>query len=112
MCCDSWVDNKNVSECKNSKSEWPLYLVAAISFVHTSGCEKTMPPRSSLRGPLPAVLLSSCVVGIINIIHGIRERSLADVVAAVLIWGVIAPILSFRLLKSSHDDANRPESRP
>ena len=68
-----------------------------------------MPSRPSLKGPLPAVLFASFGVGIINIIHGIRERSLADVVAALLIWGVIAPILSFKLLKSSHDDANRPE---
>jgi hypothetical protein len=63
-----------------------------------------MPPRQSLKGPLPAVLFSICVVGIINIIHG----SLADVVAAVLIWGVISPILALKLVKSSHDDASRP----
>jgi hypothetical protein len=67
-----------------------------------------MPPRQSLTGPLPAVLFSICVVGIINIIHGIRERSLADVIAAELIWGVISPILALELVKSSHDDASRP----
>jgi hypothetical protein len=32
VCCDAWVDNKNVSNRNNAELKWPPSSVAAISF--------------------------------------------------------------------------------
>jgi multisubunit Na+/H+ antiporter MnhG subunit len=65
-----------------------------------------MPPRPSFKGTFAAVQLALFAVAVFNVVHALRARRLADALAAVLIWIVIAPVFAYKILKSDH-----PETR-